>query len=322
MMRKKHQTFGLVFAVLLVMLVAGCVEGGGSFWSIFGQKGQVREAPNDIITIQNENIVPQPPEIAGDEFSVTFEVKNVDDLNSVQDVTVQLFDWGLCSEEKMDTTWNKTDSSFTKDLRRMAPGQSKPVEIMLKAPTATQLANLPGRCPVKYKVNYTFTAATSTSAEVISATRLRELQTAMEIPQFTPITDIGRGPIKIYMEPVSSMPARTGSALTLAVQVQNKGTGTYSKVPEHALMLKIPNTWNLTDGCGGEFELAESNDYNFYNNIQDIFLVGRDKQTYEIRCSFLMPSESEVRETKDYSLFANLTYAYDLIRDLDIEVNP
>lgn len=321
------QKLGLLFIVLSVVFIAGCV--GGPFQSLFGQPGEVHEAPPDIINVQNENVVPTPPVLAGDEFTVSFEVNNVDDINSVSNVNVMLYDWGLCNATKLNQSeggeWLRFagEGSYKQALNKLGPGQTKPLTMTLAAPTREQLANLPGRCPVKYKVTYDFTASSSTSAEVISATRLRELQSAGQSPTFTPTTDIGRGPIKIYMAPISALPARSGSTLYVSIQVQNKGTGTYLNIPKGELSLKAPDTWKLTDACGGEFanDTGPSNGYQIYTNSQlrGIDLVGTEKQTFEIRCGFEMPT---VPETKDYFLFANLPYSYDLIREIGVDIKP
>jgi len=322
-MKNQIQKIGLLLAVFSVVFIAGCV--GGPFESLFGQPGEVNEAPPDIVAVQNENIIPQPPITAGEDFTVSFEIKNVDDTNPVPDVNVQLYDWGLCGKDALKDPWKASGSYFTQSLGRMGPGQSKPIDMTLKAPTAAQLGNLPGRCPVRYKVNYTFNASTSTSAEVISDTRLRQLQTAGQPPSYTPITDIGIGPIKIYMSPVSAMPAKTESTVYVSIQVQNKGTGTYLKIEQNELILKVPSEWTLLDNCGNEFGAytgKTETGYTFYSNNQTrgIDLVGADKKTFEIRCGFKMPDKTKVPETKTYYLFATLDYNYDLIREMNVDI--
>ena len=323
-MRNEIKKIGLLLAVFSVVFIAGCV--GGPFESLFGQPGEVREAAPDIIVVQNENVIPQPPITAGEEFTVSFEVKNVDDINSVSGVNLQLYDWGLCGKESLTDPWTASGAYYTQSLGRMGPGQSKPIDITLKAPSAAQLGNLPGRCPVRYKVNYDFNASTSTSAEVISDTRLRQLQTAGQTPSYTPITDIGIGPIKIYMSPVSSMPAKTESTVYVSIQVQNKGTGTYLNIAQNKLILKVPSEWTmLDDKCGKEFDTytgKTETGYNFYSNSQShgIDLIGAEKKTFEIRCGFKMPDKTKVPETKTYYLFATLDYNYDLIREMDVDI--
>lgn len=311
---------GLLLAVFSIVMIAGCV-GGNPFQSLFGGPGEVREAPSDIIIAQNENVVPPSPVLAGDEFTVSFEVKNIDDINPVPDVGVGLYDWGLCDDSRLTAGgWTKTGSTYVQTLGKMGPGQSKPLDLTLIAPSAKLLGNLPGRCPVKYKVTYSFTASTSTSAEAISKTRWTDLQAAGQTPTFTPTTDIGRGPIKIYMAPVGALPARTGSTLYVSIQVQNKGTGTYLRVPKGGLSFRAPESWTLADACGGDFtETGSETNYTIYANTRVIDLVGADKKTYEMRCGFTMP---DVQETKDYFLFASLPYTYDMIREIDVDVNP
>ena len=35
--------------------------------------------------------------MAGNEFSLVFDDKNVDDLNTIEDVQIKIYDWGACT---------------------------------------------------------------------------------------------------------------------------------------------------------------------------------------------------------------------------------
>ncbi len=88
----------LIFLILSVVLVSGCiVPEGDVFQGIFNpQKPNTIEASADLITVQNLNIIPEPPISAGDSFELSFEVKNNDETHEVDNVAVEQYDTGLC----------------------------------------------------------------------------------------------------------------------------------------------------------------------------------------------------------------------------------
>jgi hypothetical protein len=84
----------IISMLILVMLVSGCV--GMDMFGLSSSKTEVKEQPPDVISIQNINILPTPPIIAGDQFSVSFELSNLEEEKDV-DVGYRLMDDALCT---------------------------------------------------------------------------------------------------------------------------------------------------------------------------------------------------------------------------------
>jgi hypothetical protein len=203
----------LIFLVLGLVFISGCSSINIPGLSR-GQTGEVTEFPPDIITISNENVIPNPVS-AEDVFTVSFEVKNIDDINEINNVKVELFDWGLCNPN-IGSDWTVDQGMYIRDLGTLSPQQTEFIEWQFSAPSNDQIANLPAECPIRYKVVYDFVANTQTNMLVISSDRLAQLQRAGQNPTFTSSETIGRGPVKINIEFGTTLPIRTSEGTTTA----------------------------------------------------------------------------------------------------------
>src|SRR3990172_4672495 len=116
-----------LFSLFAIIFVSACVDLPG-----FGQGNvQTTELPPDIIIVQNMNTIPNPPVNAKDQFTVSFEVKNQDDINEITNVGIQLFDYCLCSPQISaftPTDWPESGGVYSKDLGSFAPGQTEFIE--------------------------------------------------------------------------------------------------------------------------------------------------------------------------------------------------
>lgn len=104
------QKYRLLFLVIVVVAVSGCIIPGGDVLSgIFApQRPATTEGSADLITVQNTNIIPNPPISADNGFTVSFEVKNNDEKEEVKnvavgDTTTPFYDTGLCTSGKTTT---------------------------------------------------------------------------------------------------------------------------------------------------------------------------------------------------------------------------
>lgn len=86
-------------ALLFVLAVSGCViPGFESYQGIFQpQQPETTEASIDMLKVQNLNLIPSPPIPAESSFSLTFEVKNMDETQEVK-ANVGPYDIGLCEQ--------------------------------------------------------------------------------------------------------------------------------------------------------------------------------------------------------------------------------
>ncbi len=312
---------GLVF----VVLSSACI-GPGGLQSIFGggpSQPTTTELPPDIITVENINVLPTPPLSADSDFSLSFEVKNQDDIQDVNNVGVWLFDWGLCSEPSNIAKIGVFVPGFDTPSHTVnfAPLQSEPVEWRFKAPSNQLIGGLPTNCNLRFKTNYSFSAITQIDVGAISDSRLRELQRAGQTPSFSPTQSIGRGPIKISFDFGVPLPVRAATILPVFITVEDKGSGTFSDIPTNGLTIKVPSSF-VPVSCD-KFAVSNETDPNFpgftiLNNTERIPMI--KKKSPAVRCSFNLTEGISLEKT--YNLFANMTYAYDLISENSVSIKP
>ncbi len=100
----KTNNASLILLLFVVVFVSGCIT-DDAFQGMFGpQQSNVNEESADLITVQNINIIPNPPISADDTFEISFEVKNNDETHSVDNVVVDLYDSGLCEQGEVTRT--------------------------------------------------------------------------------------------------------------------------------------------------------------------------------------------------------------------------
>ncbi len=310
-----------IFSLFLILLVSGCAGMPDIFNGIFpgtGNKVNKTELSPDLLVIQNINVLPNPPVNAEDEFTVSFEIKNQDDINEVRNVKYTLYDWGLC------TAPNDRDGTFGS----FAPQQTEFMEWSFKAPKNDEIAYLPNRCPIRFKINYTINTTSQIDVDVISKDRLSQLQRAGNSPTYIPSLTIGRGPIKIDLSFGAILPARDGTTLPVYITVQDKGSGLLKEVPndtvdsgKKSLTLKIPKDFDIGD-CEKFNNSGSDSNYKYYKNNVTIPLI--KKSSPQIRCSFVTPSTADVPSLveKTYFITASLEYDYDIFGETVVSVKP
>ena len=275
-----------------------------------GENVNKTELSADLIVIQNLNVIPNPPINAGDQFSVSFEIKNQDEINDVN-TSYSLFDTGLCK---------KTEGEESKSLGILAPLQTEFIQWSFNAPRNDEIAYLPTKCPIRFKANYTFEARSQIDVNIISKDRLSQLQKTGNQPTFTPSLTIGRGPVKIYLSFGAQLPARNESALPIFITVEDKGNGLLKEIPNNSLKLKVPYDFNFSDCPKFSLEKNESG-YNIYQNNVVIPII--KKKTSQIRCSFTTPNSTAINNLeKTYFITASLNYDYEIVGETSVDIKP
>jgi len=306
----------IIICIFLVLLVAGCTGMPDIFGNIFGTQKKTKELPPDVIVVQNIHTLPAPPINTGDQFSVSFEVANQEEQREVKDVAYKLLDSGLCKWR----SGNLNESTFTTEGNYFLPKQVEFVEWTFNTPNASEIAYLSTKCPIRFRVNYSFEAVSEIDVDVISEQKYSQLQQTGGFKTFVPTLSMGRGPIKVLMEFGASLPVKNNTVLPIYITVQDKGTGLYSTIPDEAdkrLVIKIPNrtTGFIFQDCGERFT-CDSNTNECWNN-QNITMIERKSPTF--RCSFTTP---DVPIEKIYNIEASLNYTYDVTNEVDVEVKP
>ena len=301
--------------MFLVLLVAGCTGMPDVFGNIFGTQKKTKELPPDVIVVQNIKTLPSPPINTGDQFSVSFEVANQEAQREVESVSYKLLDYGLCIWNP--NSGNPKEDTFTKEGNYFLPGQVEFVEWTFTTPASSEIAYLSTKCPIRFRVNYSFEAVSEIDVDVISVQKYSQLQQSGEFKTFIPTLSIGRGPIKVSMEFGASLPIKTSTTLPIYITVEDKGTGLYSEISndtDKRLTIKVPSGFKW-DGCGDRFTCSDTTN-ECYNN-QNIIMIERKSPTF--RCSFTTP---DVLIEKIYSIEAFLNYTYDVTNKVEVEVKP
>jgi len=298
-----------IILLVSILIVSGCVGMPDIFnlSSLTGtQKTKVKEQPLDVITVQNINVLPKPPINAGDQFSISFEVTNLEEERDVEEVGYELLDTGLCTRIAGDDR----EKNFTTDSP-FVPRQNEFVEWTFEAPNAEDLAYINSKCPVRFQVSYSFDAISEIEVDVISVEKYNQLQQSGEFQTFVPTLSLGRGPLRIMLEFGASQPIKANTILPIYVTVEDKGTGLYAEIPNHELNITIPSVF-VWEGCGERFEC--SGDTCFNND--DIMMIERKSPTF--RCSFTTPDTVTIE--KVYTIEASLNYIYDITKQVDVDI--
>lgn len=299
----------LISILVLVLLISGCVD----LSNIFGQDKDVKEASEDVVTVENVNVLPVPPITAGDQFSVSFQVTNMEEDQNV-DATYELLDAGLCK----DPVTGDKQGDFGGSL---VPGQVEFVEWTFDTPESNDIAYLKTICPVRFKVRYRFNAQSEMEVNVISEQRYKQLQQSGTFETFTPTLTMDRGPIKIDIELGATMPLRSGAILPIYLTVYDKGDGILDQVPPLNLILAVPEGFTIYNNECGEFfrhEKQPTEGYTYYLNSNGIPFVG--KKTYKMKCTFRVPTTNNEQTYFVDAYF--LEYYYDVLKQVDVEVKP
>jgi hypothetical protein len=278
------------------------------------EEQEVKELPPDIVSVESLTVIPTPPINTEDQFSISFMIKNQDDVNSALDVRYELYDSGLCEIDETDTDPKKSVAP-----KNFAPLQEEFHEWTFNAPTDEQIAKISTKCPIRFKVDYNFDATSQIDVNVITKDRLDELHRSGETASFTPTLTVGRGPVKIYMSFGASLPVRVDNKIPLYILVEDKGRGLYGEIPQYALKLKItPDDFVTSDCISGNSKFVEQGEYIVNNDTIDLIR----KKTVQLRCSLVAPDESKVSFEKTYYITAELNYDYTITSETDVAIKP
>lgn len=319
----------LIAMLILILFASGCVEGRvpDIFKGLIGEQGlETKELPPDIIIVQNQNVIPKPPIPANSEFTISFEVKNQAEAQDVDNVGVELYDWGICTPPDADER--------TKLITTLVPQQVEYLEWKFTAPTNDLIAHMESKCPIRYMVNYTFNTSSQVDVQVISSNRLSQLQRAGQTPTFSPTQSVGIGPLKIYFDFGVALPVRTNetyveSILPIYITIEDKGTGLLhlekGYIKAGSITLKIPKEFiEKGDPCSGKFKKTngpELDKYNYYTNKEkEIPMVKR--KSPQIRCAFFTPDNTTVPIEKTYFISTSMNYVYDLVEETEVAIKP
>ncbi|NIM46677.1 MAG: hypothetical protein GTN40_00765 [Candidatus Aenigmarchaeota archaeon] len=307
----------LLLSLILILLFSGCVGLPFEipFFTPSGPK--VKEKPHDVISIHNLTVLPSTSVRTEDEFSIYFELLNQDEIYT-KEVGYNIYDTGLCTPVGGVPDIPPTSNpAWTK----LSPTETRLVEWTFQAPSSEDIANIKTTCPIKFKFDFEHTAVSEIDILVIETAHLQELHRAGKTTTFTPTVNVGRGPIKIYFDFGTSLPAKTGTSLAVYLVVHDKGTGLLRKIPSGKFKIEFPEGFTVTGGvdtcpffdCDSGSRICTSD--------EDIYII--NKKSLEIRCSGITtPSIISPGPEKTYFINASIDYDYYTIGNVDVEVRP
>gem|GEM_PF-4188233 len=313
----------LAIMVLAVVAAAGCT-GQQMPWNSGTGGTNVESA--DLIVATNQPTIPSSP-AADTSFTSRFTVKNQHTTKTAQEVGAWIYDTGKCTITAIgDAAPTKEGSEFAgftignSHTTPFMPGQQEVVKLTVKAPSSVEIAKLPYTCPIRYRVSYKFDATSSVTADIISASRLNQLESqAGERPTYARTLNVGPGPMRIMMEPISTLPVQTGGELILEITVKNEGDGDIpsASIAANSLSFTVPDGFTNAD-CGGYFDCAN----NVCISARKIDLV--QKQSSPMTCKFTVPDDKAVPVEKEYTITASLPgYSYSYFgQEIDVPITP
>lgn len=344
-----------ILAIVLIVSVSGCT--GMEFpglKNLFGTGTSAIEESADIITIDKIDVIPTPPITAENEFSLSYILKNQDTKQSINNVIVKLYNWGICSPNAALFTpegWTLDKGIYYKNFEELVPLQGEGIEWSFNAPNNNKIGNIEADCPIKWEVDYVFSAMTHDDFAVISRERQREFDRSGQAWEGTDSDQrVGIGPVKVYFDWKTPMPLQSNSSIQFSLQVADRGTGIYPAVEAKSMKLKIPASWiaglseeDKADPCNGKFQaegttssagsgtgsninanviLATEDGYVVYENVNDITLIKRESP--EIICRFKAPDlDGAGLPEQSYFVTANITdYTYKMTADETVSIKP
>jgi len=325
----KFSILVLVFLLVPVVFVSGCAEGGNVFSifsSIFEQKETVVASP-DVLLVKEEHVIPEQPISANSHFSLIFQVVNVGDAEKgdkeARNVSVYAYDWGLC--HPLDGSGNPIDTDYSSEIGGIAnqpqpiyPGGAELVEFNFKAPTNSELGNMEGKCPIRYRVEYTFDAFTTSDIAIVPKERIIQASKAGEDITVSPIQTQSRGPLKISVDFDIKQPVSTGIIIPAIIKVRDEGSGMYEKVPQGMLKIEFPSDFEVL-GCESVNWMGNSKSNTQTNSQGDIPLI--KGETPSIRCSLRF--KGTINDIKTYNVKAEIIgYEYPLYEEEEVTIKP
>ncbi len=328
----------IIGIIVFTLIIAGCV----------GQSvGPTQADIADVLTATNQPVIPSQP-TAGSSFTVRINVQNQHATEFANGVEAWLFDTGKCTATKINDVEVSPASkkeqgyallegmplSLEETPLRFAPGQQEVVKINFNAPRSEEIVGMSATCPIRYKVKYDFSAKSEMSFDVISEERLAQIEAEKgERPVSERMLNIGPGPIRISVEPKTSLPVVTGRKMQIEVYAKNVGNGNMpdGEIPKEKLELRIPNDikvdTELEGGeatlCNGKFTYVdEQGKHRTYKNAEEIqFVKG---QTNAITCYLKAPDATVVSTERQYTIGAVIQdYKYEYFgQDINVVIKP
>ncbi len=203
-----------IFIAILVVFVSGCIENGGGWMGIGAEQ---EDAPDDILDITRFSVIPDPPIDAGNDFELSFLLRNLHhDLNlDAEGVELKLYDDGRCDRYDGDDIDGDT----------IYGGAEREIRWDFKTPDSDDIGRMPTECSIRFMLGHEFDASTTHDVNIISREHVEELDRRGEGVTVSPRESRSHGPIKIHVNFWRGQPFLDGDEVGFGVQIYNRGDG-------------------------------------------------------------------------------------------------
>lgn len=327
----------LTFLLMAVVAIAGCVGMPNAFKGIFGPSQPAVEQTPDLLIFSSKGTMPSQPISADTDFTIWTELKSQAEPGSppLTNVKVSLYDWGLCDVignfQPDSTGWKFENNKWTYTFSEFVPNQLERIEFGFRAPDNTRIGNIEADCPIRWQVEYKTSSRSQDDFDIISQSRLRELQRIGESPSWKDQPQyVGIGPVKIYFDWKTPGPVVSGGTIQFSIRVVDKGIGSYGTIDKKTMRLTVPADWKSKEGKEWElgdkpcskFEVVAMGADIILKNSEPINLINR--QTPEIVCTFKAPDlDAKNIPEKSYVVSAEIRdYSYKLMEEQVVHIKP
>jgi len=305
---KDKKSLITIASILLIIFISGCISGTLNLQNLYITE-EKKEEISDILTIENVETVPKPPIFSGDSFLFYFVIKNKDNIKTIKNVKVILFDPSVF---KVSSEADKCSESSPCSLM---PLDQKIISFNLTAPKKEEIGNVEINPKVSFRVLYTLEGSTYYDVIGINLDELAKYQQAGKSLSLTRNKVITSGPIKIDAELINAEAVISGKTGKLRFVIRNTGTGSLlnNEIGKNDLKIDFAGL-EVSHDMEDVFSCSSS----VCTNKEEIKLIG--KESPPLLFTIKMPSNIEIWKT--FTINAKINYTYEARGSKEISVIP
>ena len=318
----------LIVIIISLVFVSGCTGSGGLFGGdvIKTKQTSQQDGVKDILVIKNKETIPHSPLLPDKPLILSFVIESMDDIRTVDNVNVELFDAPLFKNEGGKAKCNENGNCVPKELadklKTILPGEQKTVNFYLTTPSEEEIAKIRTDATLSFRINYDFDSTTTLRVPVVNMGEIEKRQragesTTLEIPKY-----FTSGPVQIDIEVMNQPYIISGYDASIIFKVKDRGDKTKgflkdSKIEKGKLTITFPEGFTATtdndqyfvcvNGCQGE---------GTNNNVIDLY------RGESIPLYFKVKPPDVAEPYKSFEIKANVKYTYELRDSAKLTINP
>jgi len=334
-------------AVILLVLISGCT----GFPNLFGgdvlnvQNVVTKDKTVDVMTIKDIITIPHSPLLPNQPVMLSFLVENRDDLKSLKDVAVDMYNAPLfkneqeepcnlykdgasaCQPYECDVTYESCCSKGRPcDI---LPGEERMIRFNMFSPTNNEIVNIKTQEKLDFRVSYDFNGSLLYTVPVVNMEEIinRQRQGAKTNVQISKAHS--SGPIQIDVDLFGSPYILSEYGATFLFKITNKGSGVLkgaNEIEKEHLVIEFPA--ELVNG-----RLIDPGGYK-YNLVYDVLYeypytsTGFATTDTTIGSTPLQPARDisdiweDIKPQDETTKQFDCTYAYNVVRCTNLKPIP